>query len=231
MHYPGLLVAGFECPPVGFEKDDAYVAAMEQRLQAAEPGLIFVALGSPKQEYLIQRIRACLPHAWWIGVGISFSFVAGEVKRAPDWMRKCGLEWSHRLLQEPGRLARRYLVDDLPFFAVLVCRTLFSGTFGRKQSQAAAAPRSTGMRAWVLCLTMLLLAHVPLLAYASLRLWAREAYQFFPLAWGAAIVLAWSRLRQAPTGPPRPFVWSSARWSCCSPRSPGPGRWRWSRCR
>ena len=50
-----------------------------------------------------------------IGVGISFSFVAGDVKRAPTWMRRAGIEWIPRMLQEPRRLAKRYLLHDLPF--------------------------------------------------------------------------------------------------------------------
>jgi len=59
-----------------------------------------------------------------VGVGISFSFVAGEVKRAPRWMRKAGVEWLHRLAQEPRRLAKRYLVHDLHFAAWLFGKAL-----------------------------------------------------------------------------------------------------------
>ena len=59
------------------------------------------------------------PRAWWLGIGISFSFLSGHVKRAPMWMQRAGLEWLHRLCQEPRRLARRYLVQGLPFAASL----------------------------------------------------------------------------------------------------------------
>jgi N-acetylglucosaminyldiphosphoundecaprenol N-acetyl-beta-D-mannosaminyltransferase len=76
---------------------------------------VFVALGSPKQEKLIRALRAEYDTAWMIGVGISFSFLAGRVKRAPRWMQKLGLEWVHRLGQEPKRLAKRYLIDGVPF--------------------------------------------------------------------------------------------------------------------
>jgi N-acetylglucosaminyldiphosphoundecaprenol N-acetyl-beta-D-mannosaminyltransferase len=61
-----------------------------------------------------------------VGVGISFSFVSGQVARAPAWMRRTGLEWVHRLVQEPKRLARRYLIDDLPFAAELFARALWT---------------------------------------------------------------------------------------------------------
>lgn len=112
---PGFEVAGILCPDFGFEKDPAQLAAIKETLQASAADLVFVAVGAPKSELLIQDWRTLLPGAWWAGVGISFSFVTGEVKRAPRWMQVTGLEWIHRLLQEPKRLAKRYLVHDLPF--------------------------------------------------------------------------------------------------------------------
>jgi N-acetylglucosaminyldiphosphoundecaprenol N-acetyl-beta-D-mannosaminyltransferase len=75
---------------------------------------------------LIHALRSEFPHIWMVGVGISFSFVAGQVTRAPAWMRESGLEWVHRLVQEPGRLARRYLIDDLPFAAELFARAFWA---------------------------------------------------------------------------------------------------------
>ena len=113
--YPALRVAGTHCPPVGFEHDSQQMAELTEALRQAEPDTVYVALGSPKQERLIAQLRQVLPGAWWMGVGISFSFLCGDVKRAPRWMQRLGLEWVHRLAQEPRRLARRYLVDDLPF--------------------------------------------------------------------------------------------------------------------
>jgi N-acetylglucosaminyldiphosphoundecaprenol N-acetyl-beta-D-mannosaminyltransferase len=130
---PSLRVAGTECPPFGFEKDAAYMAALRARLGEAAPDLVFVALGSPKQELVIAALRDALPRAWWLGVGISFSFLTGDVQRAPRWLQKLGLEWLHRLCQEPRRLARRYLVDGLPFAVVLFAKAL--------RGRFAGAPR------------------------------------------------------------------------------------------
>jgi N-acetylglucosaminyldiphosphoundecaprenol N-acetyl-beta-D-mannosaminyltransferase len=113
--YPGLKIAGTHCPPMGFEKDPAQLAALRERLAEAKPDIVYVALGFPKQEFVTRALRPALPAATFIGVGISLSFIAGEVKRAPRWIQKCGLEWVHRLVQEPRRLARRYLVHDAPF--------------------------------------------------------------------------------------------------------------------
>lgn len=116
---PGLPIAGTECPPFGFDRDPEQINAMIKRLQQADPDIIYVALGSPKQERLIAQLRQHLPDAWWLGIGISFSFVCGEVQRAPRWMQICGMEWLHRLAQEPRRLAKRYLLYGLPFAAKL----------------------------------------------------------------------------------------------------------------
>jgi N-acetylglucosaminyldiphosphoundecaprenol N-acetyl-beta-D-mannosaminyltransferase len=113
--FPRLVVVGTECPEHGLETDPQRLQALGRRLQAAAPGVVYVALGSPKQELVIDQLRRFVPAAWWVGVGISFSFLAGDVRRAPRWLRCIGLEWLHRLLQEPRRLARRYLVQGVPF--------------------------------------------------------------------------------------------------------------------
>ncbi|MDP3939053.1 MAG: WecB/TagA/CpsF family glycosyltransferase [Deltaproteobacteria bacterium] len=117
---PRIRIAGTHCPPRGFEQDARAMAALTEALRDAAPDIVFVALGSPKQEALIARLRASFPRCWWLPVGISFSFLAGEVRRAPRWVQRLGLEWLHRLVQEPRRLARRYLVEDLPFALLLL---------------------------------------------------------------------------------------------------------------
>ncbi|MFF3665091.1 WecB/TagA/CpsF family glycosyltransferase [Microtetraspora malaysiensis] len=112
---PRLVVAGTQAPPYGFESAPGGVAAIRDALRAAAPGLVFVGLGFPKQDRLIEVLRADLPGAWFVGCGSAVAFAAGAVRRAPEWMRGAGLEWLFRLLSEPGRLARRYLVHDVPF--------------------------------------------------------------------------------------------------------------------
>lgn len=202
--YPGLIITGVECPEYGFENDPAAVDGMVTRLREAQPGIVFVALGSPKQEQLIARIRQCLPHAWWIGVGASFSFVAGEIKRAPVWMRKRGLEWAHRMCQEPRRLARRYLVDDLPFVRQLFLNAVWNRLTARAGwhpppgyvPEDAGRPARQFMAAcdWAICMVLVVLSHGPLLCFGVSQLWVREAYQFFPLAWAAAALVGVMRL-------------------------------------
>jgi N-acetylglucosaminyldiphosphoundecaprenol N-acetyl-beta-D-mannosaminyltransferase len=129
--FPSLKVAGTWYPPVGFEDDAAHMAELVSNLDAAKPDIVYVALGSPKQERLIARLRPILPGAWWLGVGNSFSFLCGDVRRAPRWMQISGLEWMHRLFQEPKRLFKRYVMVGLPFAATLLTRSAVKGVPNR----------------------------------------------------------------------------------------------------
>ena len=112
---PGLTIAGVSSPWVSAVPTAAELDGIAAELTAASPDIVLVAFGSPKQERVIGALRARLPSAWWIGVGISLSFIAGHVKRAPQLVQVLGLEWMHRLVQEPRRLFRRYVVEDIPF--------------------------------------------------------------------------------------------------------------------
>jgi len=137
--YPNLKIAGYYYPPLGFEHDPKEMANIIANLAASKADIIYIALGSPKQERLIARLRPILPQAWWMGVGNSFSFLCGDVRRAPRWMQKVGLEWSHRLLQEPRRLFKRYIVVGIPFAARLLSRSALRGVaqrFNRRESIA-----------------------------------------------------------------------------------------------
>ncbi len=113
--YPDLKPCGGSSPVVGSPPSAGDIATILAELAGQRPDILLVGLGSPKQEQVIHALREHLPTTWMIGVGGSFSFIAGEVKRAPVWMRKSGIEWIHRLLQDPRRLAKRYLLEDLPF--------------------------------------------------------------------------------------------------------------------
>lgn len=133
---PNLQVAGTLCPPFGFEKDPEWLERIEDTLSQARPDIIFVGLGFPKQERLIVTLRERIPGAWFVSCGISFSFAAGEVHRAPLLIQRIGLEWLHRLVQEPKRLYRRYLMQGIPFlfalmWSALAVRTSPTGRTGR----------------------------------------------------------------------------------------------------
>jgi N-acetylglucosaminyldiphosphoundecaprenol N-acetyl-beta-D-mannosaminyltransferase len=113
--HPQLVIAGTHCPPFGYEKDSKNMSDIQAALAGSHPGILLVALGSPKQEKLINEVRHIHPGACWIGVGISLSFVTGDVTRAPIWMQQCGMEWVHRLAQEPRRLFARYILHGIPW--------------------------------------------------------------------------------------------------------------------
>jgi N-acetylglucosaminyldiphosphoundecaprenol N-acetyl-beta-D-mannosaminyltransferase len=118
---PGLIISGIFCPPHGFEDDPSQQEEIQARIRAANPHLLFVAFGAPKQEYWIHEHARNLGVPIAMGVGGSFEMVGGIVPRAPMWMRKTGLEWVHRLVREPRRMWRRYLIGSLQF-AVVVLR-------------------------------------------------------------------------------------------------------------
>jgi len=113
--FPGLKVAGTDSPPAGFDSRPDELAEVRSRVVAACPDIVFAGLGFPRQEQVIAQIAPWLPGTWFIGCGAAIPFAAGALPRAPRWMQKAGLEWTHRLISEPRRLFRRYLVNDLPF--------------------------------------------------------------------------------------------------------------------
>jgi len=113
--HPRLHVCGVDAPPYGFDASARGRARVLRKVVAAGPRIVFVGLGFPRQDLLIAELRLALPRAWFVGCGAAIAFAAGTTSRAPGWMRAAGLEWLFRLGSEPGRLARRYLVDDAPF--------------------------------------------------------------------------------------------------------------------
>lgn len=114
--YPGLQVVGTYCPSLGFEKDDIENQKIINMIKKTKPDILFVGLGAPKQEKWIYKYKNQYQVPLSIGIGVSFEFISGIVKRAPKWMQDVGLEWFWRLMMEPVRLWKRYLIDDPIFF-------------------------------------------------------------------------------------------------------------------
>ncbi len=117
----GVDVVGTAAPFVraGPGEADPEGDAAALAIQRARPHLVLVAFGAPKQELWMHRRREALAPAVLLGIGASLDFVAGRARRAPRWVSRAGLEWLWRLVREPRRLWRRYLVDDPRFLAVL----------------------------------------------------------------------------------------------------------------
>ena len=113
--HPGIHIVGTLCPVVNADGESPDDDAVTCAIRDAKPHILFVALGCPKQELWIARHRDLLGVPVCLGVGASLDFIAGVTARAPRWMQRSGLEWLWRLAQEPRRLWKRYLIDDLPF--------------------------------------------------------------------------------------------------------------------
>ncbi|WP_231639340.1 WecB/TagA/CpsF family glycosyltransferase [Mycobacterium sp. Marseille-P9652] len=122
--FPTLRIAGTQSPAFGFDATEEGTRQAVSAVVAAAPDLVFVGLGFPRQERLIERLRAELPGAWFLACGGGIAMAAGIVPRASPVLQRLGLEWVHRLALEPRRLARRYLWDDLPFALALLARSL-----------------------------------------------------------------------------------------------------------
>jgi N-acetylglucosaminyldiphosphoundecaprenol N-acetyl-beta-D-mannosaminyltransferase len=118
--FPGLPIAGIYCPPFGFEKDKTENDKTIRLIREARPDVLFVGLGTPKQEIWINQFHKRIEVPVSVGIGASFEFISGRVKRAPAWVQKMGFEWLWRLMLEPGRLWKRYLWDDLRFFFLVL---------------------------------------------------------------------------------------------------------------
>jgi N-acetylglucosaminyldiphosphoundecaprenol N-acetyl-beta-D-mannosaminyltransferase len=119
--HPDLKIVGTHCPPYGFESQSAELALINAKIKAAHPDLLFVGLGAPKQEKWIAANYQELSVPISVGIGVSFELVANMVSRAPVWMQKAGLEWLFRLIVEPGRLWKRYIIGN-PLFILLVVK-------------------------------------------------------------------------------------------------------------
>ncbi len=119
----GTNVVGCDSPRVSVNPDAPENKVPLEKIRAAKPDLLMIALGAPKQEVWMHRCQAAYAPAVALGIGASLDFIAGTVKRAPQWMSDNGLEWAYRLSREPKRLWRRYLIND-PKFLLILARTL-----------------------------------------------------------------------------------------------------------
>ncbi len=144
--YPGLNVVG-HTPPMGFIKSAVEVQKCVDFVVDAQAPLVFIAVGMPQQEILANRI-VDHPQARGVGlcVGASIDFLTGKQRRAPVWLQKVGLEWLHRLLSDPQRLARRYLIECPRIFYFMYLewnRRNMDGPGLRVAAESTKSPRRT----------------------------------------------------------------------------------------
>jgi N-acetylglucosaminyldiphosphoundecaprenol N-acetyl-beta-D-mannosaminyltransferase len=112
--YPDTVIVGAYSPPFGEWPEDEFDRIC-QKIRDSGANLVWVGLGCPKQEHWIAQHKDRLPPAVYFGIGAAFAFHAGEVKQAPAWIQKYGIEWAYRLCKEPKRLFKRYFTYNSLF--------------------------------------------------------------------------------------------------------------------
>ena len=117
--YNGLNIIGTYSPSYGFETKPEEIEYIIDKIRSTEPNILAVGLGAPKQEKFIYKYIDQLNVPISLAIGASIDFEAGNIKRAPKWMQKVGLEWFYRLTKEPKRMFKRYLVDDIKILKLI----------------------------------------------------------------------------------------------------------------
>lgn len=118
--YPDLTLAGAYSPPFA-PADDAFITDCAARIRAADPDIVWVGLGTPKQD-VVGTALADLTGIPTVNVGAAFNFSAGTTPEAPEWIQRSGFEWLFRLLSEPRRLGKRYLIGNTRFLMAVAAR-------------------------------------------------------------------------------------------------------------
>ena len=128
IQFPNIKIVGCYSPPYGFEKNEEENKKILEMIKSAKPDVLMVGVGAPKQEKWIYKYYKQYDVPVSIGVGATFDFIAGKVKRAPVFMQKIGLEWFWRFLQEPRRLFKRYFIQD-SIYLILFIKEFISSYF------------------------------------------------------------------------------------------------------
>jgi N-acetylglucosaminyldiphosphoundecaprenol N-acetyl-beta-D-mannosaminyltransferase len=124
--YPGVSIVGTLAPRM-CPWDSTYDKGLVASIRRTRPDIVWCGLGAPRQELWISEHARLVAPALLIGVGAAFDFIAGTKRRAPTWVQSAGLEWAHRLVAEPNRLWRRYLVQNLLFARLLIRYSMTAG--------------------------------------------------------------------------------------------------------
>ncbi|HEY9631685.1 MAG TPA: WecB/TagA/CpsF family glycosyltransferase [Coleofasciculaceae cyanobacterium] len=119
------IIVGAHSPSFGFEKNEAECQSLIEKINASGATVLAVGVGAPKQEKFIHKYRDAFKHVdIFLAIGATIDFEAGNVARAPKWISELGLEWLYRLVSEPRRLWKRYLVEGPKFFWFVLMQAL-----------------------------------------------------------------------------------------------------------
>lgn len=132
------MVIGCYSPPFGFESNPRECRRIIKMINNSGANVLAVGVGAPKQEKWIAQYRSSLTEiSTFFAIGATIDFEAGELRRSPSWMSSAGLEWLYRLILEPGRLWKRYLIEDVAFFGLILRQKLnlhHNRNFARKKN-------------------------------------------------------------------------------------------------
>jgi hypothetical protein len=174
--FPGLRISGTYCPPFR-SLTELGRQDLRTRVIEAEADIFWVGLSTPKQERFMAEFLPLLPAKVMLGVGAAFDFHTGRARQAPRWMQRAGLEWFFRLITEPRRLWRRYLVQ-VPRFAALVALDRFG--LVSHSSEFHEMPRAFGLAGFSIPVFLFSASAILILCLVSL----------FSTGWLAALQLA-----------------------------------------
>jgi exopolysaccharide biosynthesis WecB/TagA/CpsF family protein len=119
------IVVGSHSPTFGFEKDDSECNSIINLINASDANVLVLGVGAPKQEIWIDKYKPKFNNIKiFMALGATIDFEAGSIRRAPKLYQKYGIEWLYRLMKEPKRLWKRYLIDDIPFFYLILLQKL-----------------------------------------------------------------------------------------------------------
>ena len=114
--YKNLIISGYRN---GYYKKEQEIEIIKQ-INKSKSHIVFVGFSSPNKEFFLNRYKDLINVPFCMGVGGSFDIIAGKYKRAPKWMQKIGLEWFYRYIQEPGRLWKRYTINNFLFVMIVL---------------------------------------------------------------------------------------------------------------
>lgn len=119
------IIVGYLSPSFGFENNAHECEEIVQIIKKSGANVVLVGVGAPKQEKWIFKYKDSIPTVdLWLALGATIDFEAGNISRAPLFMQKIGMEWFYRMFVDPKRLIKRYLIDDLPIFWLLLKQRL-----------------------------------------------------------------------------------------------------------
>jgi len=124
--FQGIDIAGSFSPSVGFENNAEVNQLVIEQINSSSADIVFLALGTPKQEIWMHDYISFLDRGVLVGVGAAFDLYAGKYRRAPKWVQSIGFEWLWRLTLEPRRLWRRYILDDLRILPYFISEVFFN---------------------------------------------------------------------------------------------------------